>query len=56
MSHKAKSSTSKHHANLIQTLINPPKRLKGKEKQIVKDTQYRVIHGRHTGESNSVTE
>lgn len=47
----------KHHTNSIQTLIDPPKKLKGKGKQIVKGyTVQRVIHGRHhTGESNSVT-
>ena len=41
MPYKAKNMAPKHQANVIQTLIDPPKRLKGKEKQIVKDIRYR---------------
>jgi len=54
VSHKAKNLTPKRH--LIQTLINPPKEVKGEREANRKGyTVQRVIHGRHTGESNSVT-
>ena len=57
MSHKAKKfNAKKRYANVIQTLIDPPKRLNRKEKANRKGyTVQRAVHRRHTGESNSVT-